>query len=293
MKAAPLVAWIEGVGVRGPGLADWHTTQDVLTGRSAYEAAPTQLVAPALLPPAERRRVGKSVKLALQVALEAVTHSGRDATTLASVFTSSSGDGDNCDAICRALATDRLISPTRFHNSVHNAPAGYWSIAAQATAASTSLCAFDASFAAGLVDAMTQLACGTDAVLLVVYDAPYPEPLFASRPTPDSFGIALVMAREPSANAIACLEMASPSMVGSAPLTILGDEALETWRTTIPAARALPVLAAIARVIATAGTDPNGEEIVIEDMNDARLALTVRAVEALLVPPIEERVRCA
>mgnify|MGYP002075717815 CR=1 FL=1 len=28
---------------------------------------------------------------------------------------------------------DRLISPTRFHNSVHNAPSGYWSIAARST----------------------------------------------------------------------------------------------------------------------------------------------------------------
>ncbi len=293
-RTAPLLAWIEGIGVRGPGLGGWPATHDVLAGRAPYEAASTVLIAPPLLPPAERRRVGKGVKVALEVGLEAVAHSGRDATTLASVFASSSGDGDNCDAICRALATDRLISPTRFHNSVHNAPSGYWGIAAQSMAFSTSLCAFDASFAAGLMDAITQLSCGADAVLLVAYDAPYPEPLHTARPTPDAFGVALVLAREPGAKALARIEIAassstsasapsSTSATGAKPVTRMHDAALEACRAQIPAARALPLLAAIARAIddaVEAAVDDAdfgaNHEIVIDDVNDTRLALTVR-----------------
>ena len=300
-RAAPLVAWIEGIGVRGPGLGGWLATHHVLAGRAPCEVAPTALVAPPLLPPAERRRVGKGVKLALEVGLQAVVQSGRDAATLASVFASSSGDGDNCDAICRALATDRLISPTRFHNSVHNAPSGYWSIAAQSNAPSTSLCAFDASFAAGLMDAATQLACGADAVLLVAYDVPYPEPLFTARPTPDAFGVAFVLAREPGSNSIARIEIASSH---ATPVTRMRDPALEACRATIPAARALPLLDAIARALdgafedAVDGTaDASNHEIVIEDVNAnvcaARLTLTVRAADAPRASPIEEHARCA
>ena len=36
---------------------------------------------------------------------------------------------------------------------------------------STALCAREASFGAGLIEALAQLACGADAVLLVAYDA--------------------------------------------------------------------------------------------------------------------------
>ena len=305
-RDAPLIAWLEGIGVRGPGLGGWLATRDVLAGRTPYESAPTALVAPPLLPPAERRRVGKGVKVALEVGLEACAHSGRDAATLTSVFASSSGDGDNCDAICRALATDRLISPTRFHNSVHNAPSGYWGIAAQATAPSTSLCAFDASFAAGLMDAATQLACGADAVLLVAYDAPYPDPLFTARPTPDAFGVALVLAREPGAKAIARIEIAasasssassfaSDSRVAKA-VTCMDDAALEACRTAIPAARALPLLAAIARAFEGA-PDAANHEVVIEDVNPdvncGRLALIVRVVESISSLTTQDHTRCA
>lgn len=294
--AARLAAAIEGIGVRGPGLGGWHATREVLTGRAPYEAAPTVLVPPPLLPPAERRRVGKGVKVALEVGFEAAAHARRDPATLASVFASSSGDGDNCDAICRALAGDRLISPTRFHNSVHNAPSGYWGIAAQAHAPSTSLCAFDASFAAGLIDAMTQLACGTEAVLLVCYDAPYPEPLFIARPTPDVFGVALVLAREASMNAVARIEVAT---CGAGEATRMhdtaDDAALEAWRAAIPAARALPLLAAIARTLRSAVEPVDraaNRRIVIEDVNQRGLALTLHAVDAPRSSPLAESTRC-
>ena len=73
------------------------------------------------------------------------------AASLATVFASSDADLAIIHRICLALtATPRLISPTDFHNSVHNAAAGYWSIAAGARAASTTISAHDGSFAAGL-----------------------------------------------------------------------------------------------------------------------------------------------
>ena len=90
---------------------------------------PSALPPPSAVAPAQRSARAR-------VATAACEAAQRDAAVAATVFTSSGGDGDNCHAICETLATtDRLISPTRFHNSVHNAPAGYWSIATQRDAA--------------------------------------------------------------------------------------------------------------------------------------------------------------
>lgn len=278
----PLVAWIEGIGLRGPGLDGWAASADVLARRVPYAAGTTILVAPTQLPPAERRRVGKGVKIALEAGFAAIAGSGRDGATLPSIFTSSSGDGDNCDAICRALADDRLISPTRFHNSVHNAPSGYWGIASGSMAPSTSLCAYDDSFAAGLDDAMTQIAGGSDAVLLVAYDAPYPEPLHAARPTPDSFAVGLVLTREAGPHALARIEMRNDASDAAA--SSLPDAALERIRSDIPAARALPLLAAIAR---HADVD-----VVLCAATGARTRIAVHPLPILATAPAERLTTC-
>jgi hypothetical protein len=191
-----LVARVEGVGLLGPGLSGWDASRAILAGREPYTSAAAVIPAPEALPAVERRRAGKSVKLALAAGMAAAAASGRPAGGLAAVFASSTGDGENLHAICEALASeDRLISPTRFHNSVHNAPSGYWGIATGATQAADSIAAFDASFAAGLLEALGRLAAQpAQPVLLIAYDAPYPEPLHATRPILDAFAVAFVLA---------------------------------------------------------------------------------------------------
>lgn len=247
-----LDVWVDSIGVVGPGLADWPATTTILTGKQAFEARPPVLTLPPVLPPAERRRTGVAVKVALICGYEAATRASWPAATLVSIFTSSGGDGDNCHAICEALASDdRLISPTRFHNSVHNAPAGYWSIAMAARPASTSLCAHDGSFAAGLLEAITEAVVNRHPVILVAYDAPYPEPLLSVRPVPWPFGVAMVLGPEPGPRSIGrirvrLVESDPTSTTGPTP-TPMADPALEQLRASIPTARALPLLEAIAR----------------------------------------------
>src|SRR6516165_8625009 len=203
-----LHACIEGIGVLGPGLPDWPVAARVLQGASRWEPASTVLPVPSCLPSAERRRTGTVVRLTLAVGLEAAGRAGVDPAQLPTVFTSSGGDGENCHEICEALASaERQLSPTRFHNSVHNAPAGYWGIATGATAAANSLCAHDASFAAGLLEALCQVAVEHTAVLLIAYDASYPEPMRSVRPIPDAFGGALVLAPGASCRALSGLEL--------------------------------------------------------------------------------------
>ena len=259
-----LTAYIEGIGLLGPGLAGWPTGRAVLSGQRPYEPHQTALPPPALLPAAERRRSSAIVKLTLATGLEAIAAAGLDAASLPSVFSSSGGDGETCHSLCAMLASDdRQISPTRFHNSVHNVAAGYWSIATGAMTASSVLSAFDASFGAGLLEAMTQVVVDDTRTVLLAYDASYPEPLYSARPIPDAFGIALVLAPQRSARALAQITVG----LTDASADRLDDAALETLRMTIPAARGLPLLRALALRQDT--------RVVLDYLDGTRLAVAI------------------
>ncbi len=236
-----LAAQIEGIGLLGPGLDGWTGSVALLDGRSPYIRQPTVVPIPDGLPPAERRRIGLVVKLALSVGLQATSKAAVQPDALPSVFASSGGDGQNCHEICQSISLDELtISPTRFHNSVHNAAAGYWSIATRSKAASNVLCAFDWSFAAGLLEAVTQVAVDQTRVLLVAYDVPYPQPLYAKRPIPEPFGMAFVLAPESTVAGGALGRLTV--QLADAPADRMSNTDLELLRTTIPAARSLPLL---------------------------------------------------
>ena len=238
-----LTAYVSGLGVLGPGLANWPEAAAVLSGNRAYRPAATVPPVPTMLPPAERRRVGRVVKLALAIALEATAQAGENPAELASVFSSSGGDGHNCHELCQALSlAGREISPTRFTNSVHNAAAGYWSIGMGAMAQSNVLCAFDASFTAGLLEALTQIAVDRAPVLLVAYDSEYPQPLRAKRPIPDAFGVALLLTPQRRASSVASLHAALSDLECDR----FTDPELEALRCAFPVGRALPLLRLLA-----------------------------------------------
>jgi len=237
--------FVEGIGLLGPGLDGWLVGRSVLAGEAAYVAAPTNLRASDMLPPAERRRAGVPIKLALTVGQEAFLQAGRETKTASTVFTSSGGDNDNVHAINGILATaPREVSPTRFHNSVHNAAAGYWCIAAGSHEPSTSLCAHDASFAAGLLESATQVMVDDAVVALIAYDHPYPEPLNTVRPITAAFGMALILTPRKTEKSLASIEVDFTS--GNTRETTMQDAGLEVLRRGVPAARCLPLLAALA-----------------------------------------------
>lgn len=239
MSATPLSAYVDGLGVLGPGFEGWPATAAILRGESARASARTVVPSPQWLPSAERRRTNTAVKLALAVGREAVDAAGCNAAQLLTVFTSSGADGQNCHEICETLASEeRELSPTRFHNSVHNAPAGYWGIATGARQASNVVCAYDASFAAGLLDALTQVAIERQPVLMISYDAQYPPPMYEKRPLPDAFAVAMLLSPTHGARSIARLN----AQLSDSPPSTLQDAPLESLRVSIPAARSLPLL---------------------------------------------------
>jgi hypothetical protein len=283
---AQLHVQITGLGLLGPGLANWALGQALLAQPNLWVHGATAVPAPQRLPATERRRAGAVVKASVVVADEALATSGLDPAGLATVFTSSTGDPSNCHLLCEALATaDRLVSPTRFTNSVHNAAAGYWHIATQSRAPSTSLAAFDASFAAGLLEAAVQCHTTGAPVLLVAADVPYPEPLHTIRPVADVFAVALLLSplRAGEGNSAAagrCLSLSTASAdtnstaretapTPDAQTTACHHAGLDAVAHGIPAARALPLLMALAH--------PNEAHVVMDALPGLLLQVAVGA----------------
>jgi hypothetical protein len=237
--------FVQGIGLLGPGLDGWLRGRQVLAEEVPYKPGPIQLPVIGLLPAAERRRAGYTVRLAIAVGLESLTQSGCNPVDMAMVFAASGGDGATNHETLEVLASvQREVSPTRFHNSVHNAPSGYWAVATGSRAPSSSLCAFDGTFAAGFLEAAVQAAVDHRPVTLIAYDTPYPEPLGSVRRIGSVFAVALVLAPHRTSKSLAALTL---EVEGSGSHEAgMADADLERLRIGNPAARALPLLAALA-----------------------------------------------
>ncbi len=235
-----------GIGVVGPGLTNWAQAAPLLRGEQPFEPTELPPLKPELLPPNERRRTTQLIKLAIQAAEEAQRHSGIEAAQLACVFASAEGDTFIVDRLCEALALpEKPVSPTQFHNSVHNAPAGYWAIAGVARRFSTSIAAAGASFTAGLLEAAAFVASEGEPVLLVAYDIALPETLAPFGDSHSPFAVALVLAsKNQGGSRLASLGLISPQE-GS--VSAMLPTAFSSLQTQNAAAQALPLLSQLAR----------------------------------------------
>jgi hypothetical protein len=185
---------VSGIGAWAPGAPDWPALRGVMLGEHALaDNAPARPAAD-LLPAAERRRAPDSVRLAAEVAMQACRMARHDPAELPCVFASTHGEVAITDCVCETLARAPLeLSPTKFHNSVLNAPAGYWTIATACTAASSAVTAHHCSFAAGLLEAAAY-ACAEDVpVLFASCDIAATGPLAEMTRTTLAFGVALVL----------------------------------------------------------------------------------------------------
>ena len=237
--------FVEAVGLAAPGLPNWAEAISTLRGESAYFGAALSPFTPTVLPANEQRRATATVRIAFRVAEEAVRNSERSAEQLATVFASSDADMMVSHRICTALTqSQRLVSPTDFHNSVHNAPSGYWHIGAHSRLPSSAIAAHDYSFAVGFLEAMTQTQIEGQPALLVCYDVPAPPPLLASRPLENPFAVAVLLSPEESAASLARVDIADIGTTHEE--TKMASPELESVRHTNPAARSLPLLELLA-----------------------------------------------
>ena len=204
--SAARTLYIEGVGFWASRLPGWEAARAILRGEAAAPATAQTRPAPALLPPAERRRAPDTVAVSLEVAARACEMAKRDPKLMASVFASTHGDLAISDALCDTLAkTPLLTSPTKFHNSVHNAAAGYWTIATGCLEPYTSLSGYTFTFGEGLLEAASQVLSEGSPVLYVAFDIEARGPVGTMQPSRGVFAGALVLAAEQGERALAKL----------------------------------------------------------------------------------------
>ena len=264
MIEAPIEIWVEAIGIAAPGLPDWPATRAILRGEAPYQPDDLPPYQPQLLRPNERRRATPAVRQAFRAAESACIASGRAPGEYAAVFTTSDADMSIIDRIGLALADSaRIISPIDFHNSVHNAAAGYWSIAVDGRLPSTTLCAYDASFSAGLLEAAVMTVVDGFDSLLVAYDVPAPTLLQPKRAIFNAVSTALTLCRARPPRPCARLQLRRDHT----PITTLQDPALENLRRSNPAARALPLLRLLA--LETSGV------VAVEDAGGGSLRIEV------------------
>ncbi|MFZ3324231.1 MAG: beta-ketoacyl synthase chain length factor [Usitatibacter sp.] len=208
---------IDAVGLLAPGLPDWEGSREVIAGNRPHLAAPLPPCAPASLSPTDRRRSSPTVRLAIAAAEQALHRTSIEPQDMALVFASPEAAGVITHQLCEELAGSREVSPTQFHNSVHNAPSGYYSIAMNAKLGATSVCRGPWTFAAGLLGAAVQALCDEVPVLYVCYDSPLPAPLSDVMPVVEATVIALVIARNPAPGALASWELSITPAEGAVP----------------------------------------------------------------------------
>jgi hypothetical protein len=197
-------AFVEGVALWAPRIPGWSVARPVLRGESEAQAQPAPRPAPVLLAPTERRRAPDTVAIALEVAVGACENAGADPRELASVFACTEGDLAISDYMSETLAhTPTLISPTRFHNSVHNAAAGYWTIGTGCMRPYTALSAHRYTFGEGLLEALVQAELSGRATLLVAYDIESRGPLATMAPSRGIVGAAVIVAPTTGARSLA------------------------------------------------------------------------------------------
>lgn len=190
------------------------------------------------IPAALRRRTSQATQLAFSAAARACARAGRSPARLPAVFACVGGEIQVTDTLCIELGkADGLVSPTAFHNSVHNTAAAYWSILHQCPEAACALAAGHDTFAMALLEAWCALETQGGEILLVAYDETWPEYLAAPLGAP-ALAFALVLGAGRVAGGLA--ELGRPGIGLAEPLS-------PAWRelmARVPVAAALPLLAA-------------------------------------------------
>ena len=257
--------WLTGVSVFGPGLDGWERALAVLQRQEVYAPDSIKIPPPTILSLRDRRRCSEMVSLALHTAHQAAQAGGLDLATTPTVFSNSAGDGEIVHRLLSALAKPgKPVSPTDFHNSVHNASAFYWSLGTGCHASSTSIAAARFSFAAGLIKAAIHSVVENTPIVMVCLDTPLPAPLDETYPIVASLAVGLALRPRATGETLARFglswisDAASDAEVSRLQLPELSDLCHGN-----PAGRALPLLEAVARRSETTVNIPGAHDAVL------------------------------
>ncbi|MBA5727927.1 beta-ketoacyl synthase chain length factor [Bombella mellum] len=263
-----MIISIKGIGCWGDGLHGWTETAAILRGDATHSPDSLKLPPPASLPANERRRASQIIRLAVLCAEEACQQGGFQAVNLPAVFASSNGDGFIMNRILDSLSTpDGAVSPSLFHNSVHNAPAGYWMIGHKSHQPAVSLGLHDETLAASLLKAAAEAHVEASPVLFCLYDAPMPGSLGSARHTEHSFGCAFILTPGHESGIRLALSLKEGPCETDLPPSL--PEGVTGIARHNPAGQVLPLLQAIARRQDRSFSLPYGANHVTIDLTHA------------------------
>ncbi len=199
-------AYIDAIGLQANGLEGWFASQPILKKEKAYQNKPLTKYSPLFLPANERRRVTNTIKLALRTA-EETQFNALSNQKIPTLFACVDGDTEiSVKMIDAVLMDDPLISPIHFHNSVHNAPAGYWMMGQKNTQAASSISAGKYQIATLFIEGMSQLLEPASKILLVAYDLPIDPKIENINVTCQPFAFGLILSQQQSQQSIASIE---------------------------------------------------------------------------------------
>lgn len=159
-----------GLGAWSPGFAG-PPEFDTRAHDPEVKKPPAKLLAARL-----RRRTSLLTRMVLEVAEQASRSARRDVSDARLVVASAWGEITTTVDLLEQLQDDAPeLSPTKFHNSVHNTATGYTSIATKNRRGATAIAAGDRTVEMGFVEAVTALHTTGEDVLLVLADEPVPE----------------------------------------------------------------------------------------------------------------------
>lgn len=174
---APIAVDLVGVGAWGPAFNNWAELQTLFANpvpgddSGSERQWVTQVPKPEIIPANERRRAPLPVRAAVEVSWQALQQSGLSSSEVACVFGSGLGDTEITDYMCRVLTTvEKQLSPTKFHNSVHNAAAGYWTISTGCMKSANSIAAYQNTAGLALLEGIIQCQQHNEPVLVTLFD---------------------------------------------------------------------------------------------------------------------------
>lgn len=236
-----------GIGAWGPGFNNWEELQARIAQSSIAEEDLNVIAPkPEIIPANERRRSPLPVKIAVEVSSQALAQSGLQSEQVACVFGSGLGDTQITDYMCRALNTElKQLSPTKFHNSVHNAAAGYWTISSHCMKSANSIAAYHHTAGMCLLEAVSQAVLHDEPVLITLFDIKAHDVYQQIFPCSFDFAAAILVAPShfESDKAIASLQI--ECLAEKATLNTMPNTGLELIAEQNPAAKILPLLATL------------------------------------------------
>ncbi len=229
-------------GAWGKGFENWQDLQNILQGKGHNESMPVS-PKPEIIPANERRRAPLPVKLAVESSWQATQNAGIDPKELSCVFVSGLGDTQLTDYMCKVLAgEDKQLSPTKFHNSVHNAAAGYWTISTSCMKSANSVAAYNESVSLTLLEGITQCIAEGVPVLLTFFDAPVSAVLKSLLKNETPFAFSMIIAPSDSTYEGLTLEANVLQETTAWPVFSSHYDVLDNAYNENPVAKVLPIL---------------------------------------------------